>query len=81
MNDLATQARQILIETFRIDSNALPPVLDADSIPAWDSLGHMDLISRLEKAFAIEIPHNEGIDMLSEGDIIGALTRLTRKNS
>jgi acyl carrier protein len=41
-------------ETFEVQNDQLP-VLEYQSIPAWDSVGHMALMAALEEAFNIEM--------------------------
>ena len=76
MNDLSNRVRLALVETLRLNIAELPPTLDADSLPAWDSLGHMPLIARLEEEFSIEIPHNQAVELISEEQIISILNRI-----
>ena len=44
---------QIFIETFSIDESKLGESLEYNSIPEWDSIGHMGLIASLEEAYDI----------------------------
>ena len=76
MNDLSNRVRLALVETLRLNIAELPLTLDADSLPAWDSLGHMSLIARLEEEFSIEIPHNQAVELISEEQIISVLNRI-----
>ena len=81
MSELSQRVRNILVETLKLDVNALPETLDADTVAAWDSLGHMSLIARLEEEFAIGIPHNEAVELLSEENIIAVLSRIIENES
>jgi acyl carrier protein len=40
-------------------------LLEYQSIPEWDSIGHMELMTILEKAFSIEIDIDDIIDFSS----------------
>lgn len=66
------------IESFEIDESALEGNLEYNSIPEWDSIGHMSLISELEDAFDIMIEtddviefssFNKGIEILKKYDV------------
>jgi len=44
---------QAFIESFSVSADALNENLTYQSIPEWDSVGHMGLIAALEDAFDI----------------------------
>ena len=56
---------QIFIKTFSIDESALNDELLYNSIPEWDSVGHMTLIAELEEVFDIMIEMDDIIDFSS----------------
>ena len=49
--------------------------LEYQSIPAWDSVGHMQLIAALEEAFNIEMDVDDIIDFSSYSKGIELLTK------
>lgn len=55
---------EIFIETFEIKEEDLAG-LTYQGIPAWDSIGHMSLISSLENAFDIMFDTMDVIDFSS----------------
>ena len=44
---------QVFMESFSIDESVLGDNLEYNSIPEWDSVGHMSLIAELEEVFDI----------------------------
>lgn len=50
------------IESFEIDKQALNESLEYQSIPQWDSVGHMSLIAALEDAFDIMMEMDDIVD-------------------
>mgnify|MGYP001996254992 FL=1 len=56
---------QIFIESFSIDKSKLGDNLEYNTIPEWDSVGHMGLIAELEEAFNIEMEMDDIIDFSS----------------
>lgn len=48
------QYDKLFMQEFRLSKEQLPG-LKYRGIPAWDSVGHMDLMSALEEAFGINI--------------------------
>ena len=53
------------IETFAIDESKLGDNLEYNTIPEWDSIGHMSLIAELEDVFDIIMEMDEIIDFSS----------------
>ena len=56
---------QVFIETFSVDKNELNDKLEYNTIEAWDSIGHMQMIAELEDAFEIEFEMDDIIDFNS----------------
>ncbi|MGE5516869.1 MAG: acyl carrier protein [Bacteroidota bacterium] len=52
-------------ETFDIQPGAEVESLQYQGIPAWDSVGHMQLIAALESAFDIMLDTQDVLDMSS----------------
>lgn len=63
MNNLETYDN-IFIETFEITKEQLAG-LEYQAIPAWDSVGHMELIAALEDTFDIMMDTDDIIDLSS----------------
>jgi acyl carrier protein len=53
------------VELFNIPSEGLNETLVYQSIDSWDSVGHMELIARLESDFDIMIEMDDVIDFNS----------------
>lgn len=58
------QYNQIFCETFEIDDSKLTG-LTYQSVPLWDSIGHMSLIAALEDSFDIMMETEDIIDLSS----------------
>jgi acyl carrier protein len=51
-----TQCVQILLgEVLQVPPDLITPGLTFGDLPQWDSLGHMDIMLRLEEQFNVEI--------------------------
>ena len=57
--------KNAFVEAFSIDENKLKKNLEYNTIPEWDSIGHMSLIGNLEEAFKISIETDDIIDLSS----------------
>ena len=60
-----TKYNQVFIECFGLDESKLNKDLVYESIPEWDSVGHMGMIAGLEDAFEIEMDTDDIIDFSS----------------
>ena len=56
---------QAFIESFSIDKSKLGDNLEYNTIPEWDSVGHMGLIAELEEVFDIMMEMDDIIDFSS----------------
>lgn len=64
MSDLE-KYQEVFVETFSVDVIDLNKDFAYQSIGAWDSIGHMSLITALENAFDILIEMDDVIDFAS----------------
>lgn len=55
---------KLFLDAFRVQPEELPG-LKYQGHPLWDSLGHMDLMSALEEAYAIRISTIDLLDLSS----------------
>lgn len=55
----------IFIDAFDIDKNILREDVSYNSIPEWDSVGHMSLIASLEEEFCVTLEMDDIIDFSS----------------
>ena len=66
MTDLE-KYQEVFIDTFTVNAGDLVEGFAYQSIEAWDSIGHMSLITALENAFEILIEMDDVIDFESFG--------------
>ena len=66
---------QVFIVSFDLDAKQLNDKLEYNSIQAWDSIGHMQIIAELEDIFEIEFEmddiinfnsYNKGFELLAK---------------
>ncbi|MGC2855615.1 acyl carrier protein [Novispirillum sp. DQ9] len=65
----------IFRETFTLDGAIDVEALAYRQIPAWDSVGHMQLVAALESAFDVMLETDEIIDMSSFDKAVEILSR------
>ena len=61
--------KKVVIETLQISDNQFSWDLALNSVPSWDSMGHMNLIFAIEENFAMsftseEIPELKSLDKI-----------------
>jgi acyl carrier protein len=55
----------VFLESFSIKEDQLSDNLEYNSIPEWDSVGHMSMIAGLEEVFDITMEMDDIIDFSS----------------
>ncbi|MFC2055031.1 acyl carrier protein [Chloroflexota bacterium] len=65
---LTERVQALLVEALQVDPNLVTPELTFGDLPQWDSLGHMEVMMRLEEHFGVEI----------NADTIAALTSVPK---
>ncbi len=53
--NLTEQVQALLAEALQIPLQEVTPGLAFGDLPQWDSMGHMEVMMRLEEAFGVEI--------------------------
>ncbi len=66
---------KVFIETFSIDESALNDDLSYNTIPSWDSVGHMTLIAGFEDIVGINMETDDIMDFSSYNKGIELLTK------
>ena len=56
---------KVFMDSFSVDEKRLKKDLKYNTIPQWDSVGHMSMIASLEEAFNITFEMDDIIDFSS----------------
>lgn len=65
MSEQLLKYNKVFLEVFGIVESQLNSSLTYQSIDSWDSVGHMELIAKLESAFELMIEMDDVIDFNS----------------
>ena len=57
--------KKVFVDTFSVNNEQLEKNLEYDSIPEWDSVGHMTMVAALEETFDITLEMDDIIDFSS----------------
>jgi len=63
------------VESFALEAGTDPRSLKFQSIPEWDSVGHMQLIAAIESRFDVMLETQEVLDMSSFEKAVEILKR------
>ena len=64
-----------IADTLEIPLENVSPELSVGSIPQWDSLGHLGIVSALEEAFSTSFDVDELFEVENVGDFINLLDK------
>ena len=70
MDNVLTKDQDVFHEAFGIDAQLISLETTPNEVPAWDSVGHLDLASRLEQAFGINLDVDDLMEMENVREII-----------
>lgn len=73
--DDRTKLFAIIARTLEISADRVSEDLAAGSIPQWDSLGHLGLISAIEEGFDVSFDVDELFEVETVGDFIELLDK------
>ena len=62
---MENKIKQIMADIFFIEISEIDENTSPQSIDAWDSLGHMNLVTALEEELEISFDNDEVIEMLN----------------
>lgn len=68
--------RKIIADVLNVDIAVVTDDLAVGSIPEWDSVGNLAIISTIEQELGVEFPLEDLFDLTSVQTIIDAVNRL-----
>lgn len=57
--------KQVLADVFGIDPKTINEATSVDTVKAWDSLKHLNLVLALEEKFKVSLTEEETVQILS----------------
>lgn len=70
MSDLKTRIATVMARTMEVDVAQINDDTDPDTLEAWDSMAHVQLVAELEKEFGVTISPDVAVDLESFEDIV-----------
>lgn len=62
---MEVKIKQIISNVFLVDPNLIDENTSQDSLPQWDSIGHLNLITSIEEEFGVFFTEDQIIEMLN----------------
>ena len=66
---LTERVRSLLADAIQVPVESVTPDLGFGDLPQWDSLGHMEVMLKLEETFGVEIDTDLIATLISVPDI------------
>jgi len=73
---LEEKLKEILAKLFLVDKAEIEDQMSQGDVEAWDSMGHLMLITEVESAFGVMMSDDDITAIKTVGDIKRALRRL-----
>jgi acyl carrier protein len=64
-SEVLEEVRQTVAEVFALDADAVTAETSAETLPAWDSMGHLNLILATEQRFGVMFDPEEVPKLIS----------------
>jgi acyl carrier protein len=76
MSSTNTELKTLIAELFKCDVSEVTDATGPGDLPGWDSLGHVTLMTEIQRRFGKHVPIEDAIEVESVADLERILTRL-----
>jgi acyl carrier protein len=73
MEDVLAKVQEAFHDAFGLDPKLISMDTNADNVPGWDSVGHLNLASTLEQMFGISLDIDDLMEMENVREIVRIL--------
>lgn len=70
MENVLVRVQEVFHDAFGTDPQLISLETTPSAVPAWDSVGHLDLASRLEQVFGISFDVDDLMEMENVREIV-----------
>ena len=79
-NQILSKIQDAFHASLQVDPHSVSMETSAKDIPAWDSMGHLSLASKLEQSFNISLDVDDMMEMESVREIVRIVqAKISRK--
>ncbi len=79
LKELSERVQTLLVEALQVPPEVVTPDLSFGDLPQWDSMGHMDVIMRLEEEFGLEVNPDTIAELINVPAIFAYLAEHVQK--
>jgi acyl carrier protein len=76
MTDTSADLKLLIADLFKCDPSEVTDSTGPGDIPGWDSLGHVTLMTEIQRRFHKHVPIEDAIEVESVADLARILERL-----
>jgi acyl carrier protein len=76
MNNTNAELKALIADLFKCDLSEITDHTGPGDIPGWDSLGHVTLMTEIQRRFGKHVPIEDAIEVESVADLDAILQRL-----
>jgi acyl carrier protein len=76
VQNLKDALKVVMADLFKCDVSEIQDTTGPGDLPAWDSLGHVALMARIQDRFGQHVPVEDAIEVESVADLVAILQRL-----
>lgn len=69
MSDIEQRVTNVFAELLGVDASSITKESSPETLEEWDSMAHVQLITRLEKEFSVTISPDDAVEFESVGMI------------
>jgi len=81
MSETNRRLKTLMAALFKCDATQLTDQTGPGDIPGWDSLGHVMLMTEIQKQFGTHVPVEDAIEVESIAGLVAILERLEAHTS
>jgi len=79
--DVRDRLRGLMARLFRCDELEIRDSTGPGDLPGWDSLGHVSLMTELQREFGVHVPVEDALEMESFDDLVQIVDRLVAEHA
>lgn len=76
MNDTSEKLKLLIADLFQCDVSEVTDATGPGDLPGWDSLGHVTLMTEIQRRFDKHVPIEDAIEVESVADLTRIIDRL-----
>ena len=76
-SDILARVRPLIAALFHVPADSVGPQTSQQNLPAWDSMGHLNLVLELEQEFGVSLPPEAAEKMTDVAAVVRVIEAAT----